>query len=109
MKNKFCAAFILLFMQLILSQPATAEPNSPNITPSAQVLGITLGLYQPPTVNYGNELNAVNALTNKVHGIVMYYLNWATAFDPFLQNQINSQMSAGNRPIIMLAWGPAEG
>ena len=111
MKKILIGITIFMLSMSTWSQQTTAEPTSANDLTSSQPqgLGITIGIYQPPTVNYGSELNAVNGLTNKVHGIVMYYLNWATAFDPFLQNQLNSQMAAADRPILMLAWGPAEG
>ncbi len=102
-----CLAFTLLFIvQSGLITLAAPSPSAP-----AQVLGITVGLYQPPTVNYGTELNAVNTLTNKKHGIVLFYADWAHEFSfyAFLQNQINLQMAAGDRPIIMLAWGPQNG
>jgi hypothetical protein len=78
-------------------------------TPAAQVLGITLAIQQPPTNSYGVELNSVNTLTGKKHGIVLYYLNWATPFNTFLPDQINNQMAPGDRPVVMFAWHPTDG
>lgn len=80
---------------------------APSVAPSA--LGITLGIQQPPTVNYGYEMNAVNSLTGKVHGIVLYYIDWHDVHTPFLENQLRNQMLASNVPLTMIAWQPTNG
>ncbi len=87
-----------------LGEKSSAAPNG--VVSSAQTLGITLGIQQPPTVNYGDEMNAVNALTGKVHGLVLYYVDWHYIYNPFLENQWRDQMSLSNRPVTLMAWQP---
>ena len=87
----------------------TASIAAPGAAPSTQVYGITLGIQHPPTINYGDELDAVNGLANKKHGMALYYVNWATPFSGFLLDQIQSQMLPSDRPVVMIDWGPAGG
>jgi hypothetical protein len=108
MKMRIFLAIIIIVVLLMQGAPASisARANSNSATTS---LGIIPGVYQPPTIEYGNELNAFNTLVGKTHGIAQYYLDWSTQFNTYLQLKINSQMTAANRPVIMLAWGPAGG
>jgi hypothetical protein len=89
------------------SQPLQAETR----IASPDASSITLGIHQEPTLNFGDEINAVNTLTGKKHGIVMFYVNWANPFSSnnFLLDQIDRQMAAEDRPVVMLAWEPTEG
>lgn len=88
------------------------QPVNAQLEPQAgDASSVTLGIYQPPTVEYGTEINAVNTLTGKKHGLVQIYINWANPFSyySFLIDQINRQMAAGDRPVVMIAWQPTDG
>lgn len=108
--NKFLSGTLfagLLAGALWVSQPTQAAsritaPDAPSIT---------IGIHQEPTLDYGDEINAVNRLAGKTHGIVMYYVNWANAFsfNNYMLDQIDRQMAAENRPLIMFAWEPTSG
>ncbi len=95
----------LLLLVFTPADQVQAKPLS--VTPPAQSLGIALGIYQPPTPSYAQELTNVFTLTKK-HGIAMYYWYWNLGFDAYLPNQVQT-MPAADRPIIMIAWGPADG
>lgn len=98
-----CAAVGLLISTL----PAQADTNV--YLPDAD--GITIGIYQPPIYDYGDELNKVNNLAGKKHGIAMIYTDWSQPFSTykFLIDQINNQMAAGDRPVMMISMGPVNG
>lgn len=103
-----CLVFVLAILGSSSAPLSTsAAPNA--AAASAQALGITTGIYQAPTANYGTEMNTVNSLTGTTHGILLYYLDWSTPFQDFLQKQLNLQMAAANVPVLMLGWGPANG
>lgn len=89
----------------VLPANAATRPSSPDAS------SITIGIYQPPTYDYGNELNQVNNLTGKKHGIAMIYTDFSQPFSTykFLIDQINNQMSAGDRPVMMISMGPVNG
>lgn len=97
--------FITLIIALLTLMPIQANANSLSTT-IAGATGITLGIYQPPTVEYGNELNSVNALAGKTHGIAQIYINFSYEFDGFLSDQIIRQMQPDDRSIMLIAWEP---
>lgn len=110
--KRFVGIFSFLLVVVLLQAPQPVRSSRNTASPAAQVLGITLGVQQPPTINYGTEISNVNSLTGKNHGIVLFYVDWSTTFASsggFLQQQIDNQMTVGARPIIMLAWEPASG
>ena len=69
----FIIASIVLLPGNLASSTALVSSNSATTS-----LGIALGVYQPPTNDYGTELNSFNALVGKTHGIVQYYVDWST-------------------------------
>lgn len=111
MKNNRLMSGILLVCLVAstfwMSRPLQADTR----IASSEASSITIGIHQEPTLNYGDEINAVNRLAGKKHGIVMYYVNWANPFsnNHFLLDQIDRQMPAADRPVIMLAWEPTNG
>lgn len=90
---------------LTLPVNAATRPYSPDAS------GITIGIYQPPTYDYGNELNEVNKLAGKNHGIAMIYTDFSQPFSTykFLIDQITRQMAAGDQPVMMISMGPVNG
>ncbi len=110
MNRRLLRNIFLVSLAVVCAQSnLTASVAAPTATPITQVFGITVGIQQPPTVNYGDEIDAVNALANKKHGIVLYYVNWLTEFNTFLPDRIISQMTPNDQPVIMIDWGPAYG
>ncbi len=101
---KISAFVFCICVSTQLGEKSSAAPNG--VVSSAQTFGITLGIQQPPAVNYGDEMNAVNSLTGKVHGLVLYYVDWYYIYGPFLENQLRGQMSASNVPVTFIAWEP---
>jgi len=107
-KNKLSiyAITLALFASYFVTSRAQAETEVP-LAP--ETLGITVGLNQPPTLNYGTELVSVNRLVGKTQGIVLYYTDWSTTYNSFLQDQFDKQMPAAQKPISMIAWIPVRG
>ncbi|MCL5951092.1 MAG: hypothetical protein M1132_05095 [Chloroflexi bacterium] len=103
------AALFLVVMVSVLYAPQPAQTSPNTVSAPAQTMGITLGIQQPPAVNYGDEMNAVNSLTGKVHGLVLYYVDWSTMYSTFLQDQWRRQMSVSDVPVAMIAWQPTNG
>lgn len=89
--------------------PDFATNPSPLASPSRE---IAMGAHLRPTIHYGNEVKDFNDLVGKNIAIVMYFLDWtgvppSQAFDPFLVNQIQSEITDPNeKPVVMLTWQP---
>jgi hypothetical protein len=127
LKASLCAvAFTLIANQLSATAAPIPEPTSPekqtvdrisvNVSAPAEAFGVSLGIYQTPTLkDYGNELNAVNNLIGKHHGLIEIFIDFSAA-DPFdvpylgyLLHFMDRQVAEADKPVIMLSWLPMSG
>lgn len=116
MKSRLSAIIVLVMLVSVMSQVTRAKPSATSaVSPVAQKLGIAHGAYIRPTVNYGTEIGQFNSLVQKKLAIDMFFIDWSYGeaigkpFDPFLLNQIQNQLPASDRPVIMLTWMPQNG
>lgn len=92
--------------------PTGSSSSSPATLPldmTGAGLGVAHGAHIVPTYNYGSEINAFNNLVGKKLAIVMYFVDWSTAFTPGLLIQIRSQLPSSDWPVVMLTWEPHHG
>ena len=105
-------AFAVYVFVILIGTTYPAHANLPNRSSNTTSRSsIALGIFQPPTYDYGNEIKAINALANKNHALTLVYTDWSQPFSTFafLQDQINKQIPSADRPILMIAWGPTNG
>lgn len=104
-----------LFIAIVLLSVAKGQVKSESpVSPSASILKIAHGAHIRPTIEYGQEIAAFNALVQKDLAIVMYFMDWRVSgqngsyFDKFLVDKIRTTFG-NNSPAIMLTWLPAAG
>jgi len=105
-RTRVAAIALAAMLATLISVNVSAASVGPNLpADTVELPGITHGVHLRPTYNYGNELNAVNALVGGNAGLLMYFAPWSP-FDGFLLNQIQDQVPASERPVVVLSWEP---